>query len=181
MKVGGVKAERRGELPPLCFAREDDQFLVFTAKPVYNWDEFDAICPEPDPKQFGVMTKEGWQVDSEAPGYLDQLRIYEKRRAAYMFIKTIEPSNIEWDKVKINDPETWKFYREELVGESGCLSENEFGHLSNLVTEANTLSYAKLEANRETFFQKRAAQASQNSQNTDQENTSSGALAYSPE
>jgi hypothetical protein len=176
MKIGGVEAKRRGELEPLVFSREDGNDLVFIAKPVYNLDEFIALCPEPDVKQFGKMTKDGWVPDLEAPQYLDLLRLRRVAHWDYTMIKSLEPSNINWDKVKHNDPKTWKHCQTELLS---VLSYTEFSKVIGLVEEANTMDDAKLEENRESFFRKRVAVLEQTSPTSAQENMQSGQPANS--
>jgi len=169
--VGGIVAKRGGVLPPLVLKREDDE-LVFRAQPVHDLDEFEALCPAPDFKKFGVLTPQGWQPDPEAPEYLDLLKTYRKRRWAYIVIKTLEPSNIEWEKVKLKDHTTWLDYYEELAA---VLSYNELGHVMALIEEANALDQEKLEENRQSFFRKLAErQTLPNGQNGDQASSQSG-------
>lgn len=154
MRIGGEDVTRRGQLDPLVFERDNGQLIAFIIKPVYDLDEFEALCPEPDPSKFGALTPKGWAPDPEAPELLDLRRLYNKRRWAYLVIKSLEPSNIEWEKVKLSDPQTWQFWEEEL---RAVLSYTEYGVLMRLIDQANTLDAGKLEENRQTFFQRRRA------------------------
>lgn len=159
MKVNGVDAKKvtAWEPDPLVLDRGRDEhgekvFLVFRARGVKTYDEFEALCPEPKNTQ-GYMTREGWQIDPEAPVYVDEMKRWRQQRWAYTIIKTLEPSNIEWEKVKIAAPKTWHHFKEEL---RLILSDNELGRLYGLIHEANVLNQEKLEENKQSFFQLQA-------------------------
>lgn len=173
MRVNGVEAKRRGVLPPIVFPRDDGEFLAFYVQPVYDLDEFDILCPEPDPKKYGMLTKDGWVTDYEAPALLDELKRHRMKRWEYIVIKSLEPSNITWDKVDPKNPKTWHHHEAEL---RGVMSYSEFGQLMGLIDEANSLNKKRLEENRETFFRKLAErqQKAEAGQCSGQENTSSG-------
>lgn len=173
MKVGGVQADKPGSLEPLVFPRGKES-LVFIAKAVGDLNEFNAVCPEPDLSKHGRIGKEGWEPDPEAPAYLELMKTYRAQRWAYFFIKTLEPSNIEWDKVKLSDPRTWKFYEEELRAN---LSFTEYGHVVDLVEQANLMGTERLEVARQRFFQKQAALSAQLIPISGQATTPSGELA----
>ena len=156
MKIGGVEASSSWEPDPLILERGRDEkgnkvFLVFRARGLRDLDQFKAMCPKPENKS-GMLTKDGWVLDPEGPEYLDQLRQWQKLKMAYIFIKTLEPSNIEWQKVQFGNPRTWLQYEDEL---KSILSYVEMSHLIELVEQANALNSAKLEENRQTFFQMR--------------------------
>lgn len=152
--VGGNKAEKQGVLAPVVFTNGRSKPLAFFVKGVDSLDEFRGMVPAPKPSQ-GVWRKDkGWVQDELSPAYVDALRAYRQMRWDWQTIKSLEPSNIEWDKVNISDPKTWKYVHEEL---RDCLSENEYIIVMEKVEEANTLNKEKLEENRETFFREREA------------------------
>lgn len=158
MKVGGIQATKEQALyGPLCFKRmqgEKEVFLTFYARPVWDFDEFRALVPKPE-NSYGAYVKGGWQTDDNHPAYLDELNQYVKLRSWYITLKSLEPSQIEWEKVRPNDPKTWKHIDDEI---SGLLSVFEAIELRNLVNEANALDDSKLEENRQTFFRQREAE-----------------------
>lgn len=170
--VGGVKAEKAGVLEPVVFTNGRPQPLAFFVKGVDSLDEFRAIVSKPKPSQ-GVWTKDkGWTQDEMSPAYIDSMKAYLQMRWDWQTIKTLEPSNIEWEKVNLGNPKTWKHVHEELREK---LSENEYIIVMEKVEEANTLNREKLEENRETFFREREAQRrAATSQSGEVESTPSG-------
>lgn len=168
--VGGTPAEKNGRIGPLVLTSGRGLPLAFYAQAVKDYDEFEAMVPRPDPKKFGMYTKDGWVPDPLSPQLIDQQNAYSNLRWAYTIIKTLEPSNIEWTTVNIRAPETWLAVHDEI---KATLCYTERGLLLDLVNEANSLDPAKLEQNRETFFQMRELLANSNSQTSEAENTAS--------
>lgn len=179
MKVNGVNAKSAWEPEPLVFSRGTDEngepiFIVIRAKGIKNFKEFNTLCPEPENKS-GYLTKDGWQTDPEAPAYLAELEQWRLMRSCWIIIKTLEPSNIEWEKVKLAKPKTWVYADEEL---EEAFNFAEYNRIKMLIQEANSLNADKLEENRQTFFQReRAKQLSKIEQvgpPSDPENSKSG-------
>jgi len=170
--VGGVKAEKQGVLKPVVFTNGRAQPLAFFVRGVDSLDEFRGLVPKPKPSQ-GVWTKDkGWTQDEMSPAYIDSMRVYLQMRWDWQTIKTLEPSNIEWERVRLHEPKTWKHVHEEL---RETLSENEYILVMEKVEEANTLNKDMLEENRETFFREREAQQrAATSQSGEVESTQSG-------
>lgn len=163
MKVSGVANNPEVVFGPIVFKRGDGQFWAFLARPVWSLDEFNALCPAPVNRNY-VFTKDGKQIDAEAPAYLSELTEYYRKRWAWTVLKSLEPSNIDWDTVKANDPNTWVNIETELKAN---LSIYEFAAVMKLVDEANALDSAKLEENAKTFFQMQAQHTPQNTQATE--------------
>lgn len=157
MKINGKEPKSSWRPEPLVFSRGVDEkgqpeFLVFVVEGVRSYEEFDALCPPPQKTQ-GVFTRDGFQPDEDSPKYLDEMKLWRKRRWAWMILKSLEPSNIEWSTVDLRNPKTWTKYEDEL---RGVLMETEYGLLMALIHEANVLDRSKLEENRQTFFQAQA-------------------------
>jgi hypothetical protein len=154
MKVGGVIAEFSPKSGPLVFPRGLDEegkpvFLVFYAQAVRSMEEFDAVLPKP--RAGGQYTRNGWEeTDTDAPAYKVALAQWRAKRWAYIFIKTIEPSNMEWDTVDINKPDTWLGYESEL---RAVLGHFELNQLTQMVNAANALDEEALDEARANFFQ----------------------------
>jgi hypothetical protein len=173
MRVNGQEAKQKVVFGPLVFKRGEGQFLAFYAQPVWSYDEFDQLCPTPENKNF-VFTREGKKVDDDSPAFRVQLKEYALRKWSWLVLKTLEPSKIEWDQVKEDDPKTWGLVEKEL---QESLAVFEFNKLMDLVDEANAMSDEKLEANAETFFQiaaQGAALATESSQNGEPVSIKSG-------
>lgn len=157
MKIGGVEVSREWTTEPLVF-RHGSQLIAFIAEPVHDWDEFNALCPQPDTTQFGryEKTPEGvkFVVDHEAPALKDVRKKRAKLMDEYLIIKSLAPSNIEWQNVKLDDPETWQNAEKEL---RTVLTTHEYNLVVKLVLDANALDQESLEENRKSFFQRLSA------------------------
>ncbi len=145
MKIGGREIKSAPEAI-LVLPREDEP-IVFIARGLPDMDEFHAICPEPKPP--GKLTKDGWVPDTEDTNYKAIMAAYGARRLAYMVIKSLEPSQIEWDTVKPENPATWLNWESDL--KNGGLTQIEVNRVIACVLEANCLSEEKLKAAREVF------------------------------
>jgi len=71
-------------------------------------------------------------------------------RFAYMVLKSLEPSDIEWEKVNAADPSTWLGWQDELK-EAG-ISQTELNRIIVCVMQANALDEDKLKEAREVFL-----------------------------
>lgn len=163
MRVGGIEV---GHAKPkdIVFPREgengEETFVRIVAQQVVSLDEFDAACPKPRPG--GQYTREGWQeTDTDAPAYKQAMSDWRARRTAFIYIKSLEPSEIEWNLVKLDDPATWVHWEEDL---RSFLGHFELNQVVALVNGANALDEAALEKARASFFltkgQAEATQAS---------------------
>jgi hypothetical protein len=170
MKIGGIDPRHLKAEYDLVLPR-GDSFIVFKAIGLPNMDEFQKFCPEPKPP--GKMTKDGWAPNPDDKNYQSVLEEYNKRRLAYIVVKSLEPSDIEWDTVNLNHPGTWAHWENDL--KNAGLTQIECNRVVALVLEANSLDEAKLRQARDVFRQG-LLQASQESggQNTEPVSTPSG-------
>jgi hypothetical protein len=146
MKIGGV--ELKGpNIEYLVFSRPDGD-IVIKAQTVRDFRPFDAMVPYP--KAPGIRTKDGFKPDLKDPGFIELLERYNEQRISYLIIQSLVPSEIEWEKVNLNDPSTWSKWVEELQ-EAG-LSEFETNRIVVAVMQANSLDEAKLDAARQAFL-----------------------------
>jgi len=91
-------------------------------------------------------------------------------------IRSLEPSEIEWDTVKPDDPRTWANWDKDLI--NGGLTQIETNRVLGLVLEANALDEAKLAKAREVFLAGQAPMPPEFSGPvTEPANTPSGELA----
>ncbi len=156
MKLGGK--ELTGPcIETLVLPRGEDQ-IVFKAQAIPDFEDFDALCPEP--KAPGKLTKNGWEPMFDDPGYKEMIGSYNERRIAFMVVRSLAISDIEWDTVVEDNPKTWTNYMDDLKGAG--LSAIEIGRVTQLAMQANALDEAKLESAREVFLrgQQEAAKAS---------------------
>ena len=172
MKIAGIDPKSLCNEVLLVLPRGESE-LVFRAKGLPNMDEFEALCPKPNPP--GKMTRDGWVPMPEDPTYQQLISAWGQTRLGYMIVKSLEPSQIEWDTVNLSDPQTWKNWSTDL--RSGGLSDIECQRVMNLVLEANCLDEAKLKKAREVFLAGEAAKATSSGLPTAPQNTPSGAPA----
>lgn len=150
MRIGGVEPKGLNEC--LLVLPRADGDLVFKAKAIPDYDEFEKLCPEPVAPV--VLTKDGKKTDEGDVDYVASMFRRELLRTAYFFIKSLEPSNIEWDTVVMDRPNTWTNAKDDL--RKAGLSIVEMNRIWNIVNEANCLSEDKLTAARDRFLRGQA-------------------------
>lgn len=148
MKIGGVDPTTLPCEEVLVLPRGNKQ-IVFRASGLKDSKDFDRLCPEPVPPK--KLTKQGEVADTEDQGYKDAQAGYESRRSAYVVVRTLTPSQIEWDTVQMDNPATWVNWETDL--KNAGLTTIECGRVMALVMEANSLDEEKLQKARELFLQ----------------------------
>ncbi len=146
MKIGGIDPKTLPCEEILVLPRGDDQ-IVFRATGLKDMEDFEKLCPVPEPPK--KLTKEGAIADTKDKGYQDALNGYLRRRMAYMLINSLQPSDIEWDTVQVENPSTWLNWEDDL--KNAGLSKVECSRVMSLVMAANSLDEAKLEKARLSF------------------------------
>lgn len=148
MKIGGIDPSKLPTIETLVLPR-GDEIIVFKATGLSSYDEFDALCPEP--KAPGAFKPGGEFVPNpEDPSYRQMLATYANKRMAYMAIKSLEPSDIEWDEVNIDNPSTWTKWSTELKNVG--FTQVEVNRIMGLVLDANCLNEERLEKARSVFL-----------------------------
>ncbi len=147
MKIAGIDPKTLSNEVLLVLPRGETE-IVFRAKGLSDMAEFDALCPTPKPP--GKFTKDGWIPNLNDPTYQQVLGEWARKRLGYTAVKSLAPSEIEWDSVKENDPRTWSKWEEDL--KSAGLTQVECNRVLALILEANALDDAKLHRAREVFL-----------------------------
>jgi hypothetical protein len=148
MKVNGVTARKR-EPEVLVFERPATGDIVFLYRQVDKDDleELEILCPRPTaPGQF---TRAGFVANEDEPGFRKSLRTWRSQRNAFVYIRSLEPSNIEWDTVNPEDCTTWLNFENDM---RTILTPFELGQLVGKLDGMNSLSEERLEAARQAFF-----------------------------
>jgi hypothetical protein len=151
MKIAGVDPTTLCNEVVLVLPRGNES-IIFRARGLKDMEEFNALCPQPKPP--GKLTKDGWVPDNNDPTYQQVIGEWAKKRFGYMVVKSLEPSEIEWDTVKADDPRTWANWEKDL--KEGGLTQIECNRVAGLVLEANALDEEKLQKAREVFQRGRA-------------------------
>jgi len=145
MKIGGVQVTSSDALLVLPRSGED---IPIRAKAVSITEEFDEKCPEPIVPV--LQTKNGKEPDYADKDYKEAMERRGKLRFALMCVRSLEPSNIEWDEVDVDKPSTWLKWPDEL--QAAGISEVECTRILGLVLEANSLDENKIKEARATFL-----------------------------
>jgi hypothetical protein len=147
MKIGGVDPKL---LPPeaVLVLPRGETSIVLKARGLPDMDEFYKLCPEPVPPV--KVTKSGREPDLGNQGYVQQVAQHNKQRWGYIVVKSLEPSEIEWDSVKIDDPASWTNWDADL--KSGGFTTTERNRVFALCLEANSLDERKIQQAREVFL-----------------------------
>ena len=170
MRIGGVEIKGPAE-EVLVLPRLDGEDIVIRASAVMDMDEFEVLCPVPKPP--GIRTKTGWTPNENDQTYKEQVAQHSEMRFAYMVLKSLEPSEIEWEKVDADISSTWLGWQDELK-EAG-ISETEVNRIIVCVMQANALDEAKLKEAREVFLRGPVQEPSEYyGPDTELENTQSG-------
>lgn len=176
MRIGGVQIDGPNE-EILVLPRLGDD-IVIRAQAISDMAEFTALVPEP--KAPGKLTKDGWVPTLKDKTYQQKVATYSEQRFAYMVVKSLIPSEIEWEKVNFGDPSTWKLWEQEL--RDAGLSHVEVDRITVCVIQANALDEDKLKEARELFLLGRAEEQEKSSGlETEPENTPSGEPASDSE
>jgi hypothetical protein len=147
MKINGVEVKGPSE-EVLVLPRATGEDIPFIARAILDYDEFEKRVPEPKPK--AVLVKGGWKENVDDPAFKEAVEKRDDLRIAWLVLKSLEPSNIEWDTIDMDKPSTWLNWQDEL--RDAGLNTTEIGRVITCVTTANALNEEKLEAARESFL-----------------------------
>jgi hypothetical protein len=175
MRIGGVNIDSNEEILVLPRLGED---IIIRAIAVSDMSEFHALVPEP--KAPGKLTKNGWEPILNDETFKQKMIRYGEQRYAFMLIRSLEPSKIEWETVDTGNPKTWVKWDEEL--RAAGLSTVEVDRISVCVMRANALDEKKLKEARELFLLGMAEEQRKSSGlETEPESTPSGEPASDSE
>lgn len=147
LKIAGKVIE--GPKATFIVVPRQDGGIPFRFISVQNDDDFDKLCPMPKPprvKRTGV----GIVENTEDSGYKAKLEARGSKRADWFFLTSSKPSNIEWETVKADDPETWHLWRKELEDAGFSLAERDV--IYNAFLETNTLTQGMVDEARLRFL-----------------------------
>ena len=145
MRISGVEVTTSEALLVLPRAKGD---IPIRAVAVAIADEFDEKCPMPVAPM--LQTKDGNKPDHNDKDFKAAVKRRADMRWALMIIRSLEPSNIDWDEVNVDMPATWLKWDDEM--KAAGLSETECNRIVGLVMEANSLDEAKIKAARDRFL-----------------------------
>lgn len=124
--------------------------IVFTCNSVLNYDECDALNPEPTPPWLKHVSGPSKQ-DYDDKEYIAARGVWATRRQSWMVLKSLQGTpNLEWEMVDLGDASTWGKYTEEL--EKCGFAPMEISRIIDAVYEACGLSQKKINEAMERFL-----------------------------
>lgn len=134
----------------VVFPRLDGD-IVFKITAVLNFDDFEKLCPYPEPpwmlKPGGIRSQ-----DVEDADYKKAINEWSANKIYWMILRSISSTeSLEWETVKLSDTETWPNFRNELV--SSGLTELEVAKIQKTVFEVNGLDEDKIKEATDRFLQ----------------------------
>lgn len=151
MKIAGREINGPNRVT-LVLPREDGEDIPIIAQAIIDMEEMDKYIDAPKPP--AIQKKGGVEYNFSDRGYLDQLAQYNIKKMAWIVLKSLEPSEIEWDNVDMENPSTWVGYQKEL--KAAGFSDIEVNRICNACMQANALDERKLEAARQSFLRGQA-------------------------
>jgi hypothetical protein len=137
-------------LPRPSTQEGENNDLVFWCQAVLDFDEFDAMVPEPKPI---MVTRPGQSPtpDFNHPDFLKNQFIYGQKKQNWLTIQSLNATpELEWEKVKLEDQETWNLWSKEL--QEGGLTIGEILKIQQKVHQVNGLDDDKFEEARKNFL-----------------------------
>lgn len=124
--------------------------IVFKAKAVLDYTDFEKMCPVPNPPEM-ILPGGERKLDIQDKDYRKRLNEYAQKKTAWMFIKSLEDTEgLEWETVDAGNPETWLEYNKEL--KSGGFSDMEILKIYQTVTSACGLNQDKIDEAQKRFL-----------------------------
>ena len=150
MRLAG-KEIRGPNSETIVIPRGDGEPIIFKAVAILDYSPFDKLCPRPEPPT--IMRKGGIKSQNvEDPKFKLALTDYGRKKIAWIVITSLRNGtpDLEWDKVKYSEPDTWPLYEPEFK-EAG-FSNPEIQAIIDGVMTANCLDDDKLAEARKTFL-----------------------------
>jgi hypothetical protein len=124
--------------------------LVFKMQAVLDYDEFDKLCPTPEPPTVKPRDKPTFQ-DIYDEKYQAAITEWAGNKTNWMILKSLEVTEgLEWETVKLSDYTTWGNFRQELI--DAYLTPGEIATIITAVTEVCGLSSDKIEEATQAFL-----------------------------
>ena len=155
MKLSGVKITG-GYVIDIVIPRQDDP-IVLRAQAIMDFDEFERLCPEPQPP---IVMKPGDKIGMPKvtdPEYLKKFGEWAELRILFMYLKSLSATEgLEWETIKMDDPATWKNFEQELT--DAGLSAYERARVYSDIAKVNCMDEDHVEAARKNFLAGAASQ-----------------------
>lgn len=167
IKIAGKEVSTQANEDFIILTRGEDSIII-RARALQDMDEFLDAVKEPKPP--GKLVRGEWKDNVEDPTYKQRMETFSKQRAGFLVIRSLEPSEIEWETVVDDDPKTWPNWEDDL--KNSGFTNVECNHILTLVMGVNQLDEAKMKAARESFLRGQEAESEKSpGPNTEQSDT----------
>lgn len=146
MKIAGK--EISGPAEEILVLPRLDGDIIIRCKAVLDMVQFENQCPTPKAKP--ILVAGGFKPNEKDPSFKLAVAQHAQMRFSYIALKSLEPSEIEWQTVNMDDPTTWANWEKELL--TSGFSPIEINRVTMCVMQANSLDEDKLEAARASFL-----------------------------
>jgi hypothetical protein len=150
MKLAGQKVEGPNVETIVIPRGGDKKDIVFLARAIMDFDEFNKLCPEPQPPAK-IVKGNRKEYNLKDPGYLKGMAAYGEKRIAWIIIQSLKATpDLVWETVDEGNHRTWSNYQKEL--KDAGFSHFETQRIINGVFAANCLNEARVEEARNAFL-----------------------------
>lgn len=139
----------------LVLPREDEP-VIFWAKAVVSFKEFNAMCPAPTPPK---IMRPGGSVETrfDDPNFTKSFEEHNTRRNDWFYLESLKATpGLEWETIKENEPSTWANWKQELLEQ--FFTESEINRIQALIHSVNSLNDDSLEEAKASFLASQAKQ-----------------------
>ena len=150
MKYKGQKLEGPNE-ELIIIPRGNAEDIVFKAKAVLNYDEFEKLVKEPVAPMIMMAGETAHKPMLNDPNFLKDRVVYDNQRFAWLMITSLSATeDLEWETIKKYEPSTWESYDEEL--RQAGFTNVEIGRVIEGVMMANSLNQSRIDEARASFL-----------------------------
>lgn len=166
MRYAGEKLTRTDEA--ILVIPRGDTNIILKMIAIENEKDFETMCPMPTPPIRKYP--DGREVPNpESPEYNKAINKWAEQRMAWVTIKSLSATeDMEWENVKLDDPETWLNYQEEL---KETFSQLEINLIMAKIFDVCGLSAAKIEKATEDFLARMKEEQLEDSSQTEDPNS----------
>lgn len=149
MKIHGNRIDSVNEvLIPILRPTGD---ILLKAQAVHDKSDFEKLVKEPEAPMVMHRGSTAHVPNFEDPGYREKQKKFNQLRSDWLVLKSLQATDgLEWENVKMEEPDTWQNWRQELVDSK--FTDGEIVRIMNAVVEANGLDEDKIEEARQRFL-----------------------------
>jgi hypothetical protein len=136
--------------PRAIIVPRDEGDLIFHAKPIIDFDEFEKICPMPDPPLIQYPDG-GQKKDYDDLIYRKAVLAWSRQRTDWIVLTSLSVTEgLEWDTVDLNKPDTYKNYMEDFKKSGFSIAEVDY--IIKQVLDVNSMDESKFDEARKRFL-----------------------------